>query len=385
MVKTQELQSVTSQDLQISVISDAQEFAAMTDEWRAFAATGSACFFMSWEWHYTWWQVYSEQSDRLYLVRFTHGDTLVGLLPLYARRHGLSLKRTLMFLGTGEAREDEVATEYLDIIAHPNCSAQVADAAVGWLSECAEWGSVELRYLLDDALLVQAYRARSDLFVHERSVGFRYRVDLAGDEQAHMAKFSSSRRKRIERSRRALVKDGGLKQVSVTSHAELSHAISQLAQLNHERQSDKARKSVFASTKFKDFHQRLVSRVFDSGTVNVHQFTLGPSLLAAVYCFYDQQTCYYYQSGFSKRAANRYMPLTFAHLAEAQRNREAGRKYYDLMRAEPPSYKEDFGCESTPMLNTFIFCSHFGRAKFTLLRTVRRKLVSVLKTIGISR
>lgn len=357
----------------------------MADEWRAFAATGSACFFMSWEWHYTWWQVYSARTDRLYILRITHGDTLVGLLPMYARRHGLSVSRTLMFLGTGEAREDEVATEYLDIIAHPEYRSSVADVALNWLADCTEWGFVELRYLLDDALLINAYRHRSDLHVHERSVGFRYRIDLADDEQAHMAKFSDSRRKRIERSRRALVKDGGLEQLSVTSSTELNRAFGQLAELNHERQSDKARKSVFSSPKFMDFHQRLVARVFDAGKVNIHQFTLGPSLLAAVYCFYDEHTCYYYQSGFSKRAANRYMPLTFAHLAEAQRNRESGRGYYDLMRAEPPSYKEDFGCECTPMVNTYIFCSQFGRRKFTLVRTVRRKIVSALKSIGISR
>lgn len=136
--------SVEAPNLTMSIVSDNDAFAAMADEWRALSAQCSTCFFMSWDWHYTWWQVYSSPNQRLYVVRFTAGDKLVGLLPMYLKRSGLTFQRSLQFLGTGEAREDEVATEYLDVIAHPNFSAVVANAAIEWLSSCAEWGSVRL-------------------------------------------------------------------------------------------------------------------------------------------------------------------------------------------------------------------------------------------------
>jgi len=377
--------SVEAPNLTLSIVSDNDAFAAMADEWRALSAQASACFFMSWEWHYTWWQVYSASRDRLYIVRFTLGDKLIGLLPMYANRCGLTARRTMLFLGTGEARNDEVATEYLDVIAHPDHADAVANAALDWLAGCKNQGGVELRFMLDDALLVKAYRARSDLFLEERNVGFRYRVDLSDDESTHLENISKSRLKRIERSRRALIKAGGLKQESVDSPANLEFAFKRLAELNHERQANKGRKSVFASAKFGKFHHQLVERVFEIDAVDIHQFTLESKLLAVVYCFYDKQNCYYYQSGFSKRAANRYMPLTFAHLAEIERNRGLKRDYYDLMRAEPPSYKEDFGCETTPMVSTYIFYTQWRLNNFNFRKSLRRNLVAGLGRLGVKR
>jgi len=79
------------------------------------------------------------------------------------------------------------------------------------------------------------------------------------------------------------------------------------------------------------------------------------------------------------------MPLTFSHLAEIQKNRDAGRLYYDLMRAEPPSYKEDFGCSTTPIVNSFLFCSNRSLRFFNAHRLLRRNLVALLAKVGITR
>lgn len=379
------IESVPPAGLTLSVVDDSATFAEMADEWRVLANQSSACFFMSWEWHYTWWQVYSTPKHRLYLLRVSDGDKLVGVLPLYSCRQGLALRHTLLFTGTGEARADEVTTEYLDVIAHPDYQKQVCDVVLDWISGCAGWDRVELRFLLDDALLVKAYRERGDLSIIERDVGNRYRVDLASSETAHLEKLSKSRAKRIGRSQRALEKEGGLTQSSVSSADELNQAFALLAELNHERQATKSRKSVFASEKFNLFHRQLVAQVFANGSVNIHQFKLKNSLLAVIYCFYDEQTCYYYQSGFSRRESNKYMPLTFAHFAEIKCNREAGLAYYDLMRAEPPTYKEDFGCETTPMITSFIFCTPSRLWWFNARKAIRRKLVASLKALGIER
>ena len=360
-------------------------FADLKDLWCSLTAASGASFFLSWEWHYTWWQVYSTPKDRLYIVQFHIEGQLVGILPTYSRKQSLLGPHTLQFLGTGEARADEVATEYLDVIAHPEHSQRVANAALDWMASFLAWNKVELRFMLDEAALVTAYQARDDLFVLERKVGFRYRADLSRDENEHLEGLGKSRLKRLNRSRRALARDGGLIQQSINSAVELDYAFQQLAALNHERQAYKNRKSVFASDKFNRFHRALFEQVYDSGRVNIHQFKLNHKLLAVTYCFYDETTCYYYQSGFVQRMANKYMPLTFAHLVEMQRNRENGKLYYDLMRAEPPSYKEDFGCETTPMLTTFLFCSDGSLQRFNGLKTARRTLVRLLRAVGIQR
>jgi len=372
-------------DLTVSVISDTDDFKALADEWRLLHAESGACFFMGFEWHYTWWQVYAEPADTLQIIRFSQNEKTVGLLPLYIKPGGPFTRSKLLFLGTGEARGDEVATEYLDVLALPAFASKVADCAVSWMAGCHQWSRVELRCMLDNALLVQAYRHRSDLHVQESSCGYRYQVSLADDEETHLGKMSRGKQKRIKRSRRALERDGGLSQISMYCMSELDKAFKQLTELNHERQEQKQRKSVFASQLFRAFHLKLIQQVIANDAVDIHQFKLGANVLAIVYCFYDENTCYYYQSGFVRKGSNKFMPLTFAHLAEIQRNRHVGRRYYDLMRAEPPSYKEDFGCETTPMVNTFIFCTANRLRLFNITRKLRRQLVALLATLGITR
>jgi len=365
-------------DLQISVIQDVKQFAGLENDWHALHAQANSCFFMNWDWHYTWWHIYAAPNDKLFIVQFTKNGELIGLLPMYLKRAGILSKHILYFLGTGEAHEDEVATEYLDVLAHPDHEVEVADAAIDWLSQRAKWRTAELRCVLDEALLVQAYRRRSDLNLVERCAGFRYRVDLSTDEATHLEKFSKSKSKRIARSGRALEKAGGLKHLSMHGIPEIDQAFKQLTELNHERQEQKQRKSVFASLKFRQFHRELIERIFESGSVNIHQFKLGANVLAIIYCFYDDKTCYYYQSGFARKAANKYLPLTFAHLSEIQTNRENGRQYYDLMRAQPPTYKSDFGCETTRVVNTYLFSRVWHMRFFQAHRKARRYLVAAL-------
>ncbi len=376
-----------SPEFTISVVADNTAFAALRPEWQSLnASAASSSFFMSWEWHYTWWQVYSTPQDQLFIVKFMINGALVGLLPLYLRQSGLMRASTMMFLGTGEPEADEVATEYLDVLAAPGFEEVVADAAIYWMAASEHCHQVEFRFLLDDSLILNASRRLPDLLhFEERATGFRYRVDLREEQAGHLEHLPPSRLKRLKRSQKALEKEGGLIQHSVSNSDELASAFSGLIELNHERQEVKQRKSAFASIKFHKFHHQLSQCAFDQGAVNIHQFKLGSSLLAVLYCFYDERNCYYYQSGFSKRSANRYMPLTFAHLAEMRRSRDSGRHYYDFMRAEPPTYKDEYGCKTTAMFNLFAFTSEHHMKLNKVKRSARRNVVSLLGRAGIKR
>ncbi len=379
--------AVAVMDLRTHLVTEPAEFAALSEDWNTLSErASSSCLFMSWDWHYTWWQVYSTHKDLLHIVKFTSDGQLVGILPMYIRQSSGLRTGTLMFLGTGEPREDEVATEYLDIVALQGYEDQVAESAVRWMSTCTSWKLVELRCMLQHAHLVRAYRRlANEVFFDERPDGFRYQIDLSLTQVEHFERFPPSRLKRLKRSQNAIEKDGGLKQESVASADELSKAFRELTDLNHERQDAKQRKSVFASMQFRTFHRQLCDRIFDRGQANVHLFRLGANLLAVLYCFYDDHTCYYYQSGFTKRMANRYMPLTFAHLAEIQRNRDLGRRYYDFMRAMPPTYKEDFGCDTTPIYTTYLYCTANRMKLHHTKRRIRRALVTMLSYVGVKR
>jgi len=363
------------------IVSDNSAFRNLAQDWgELLERSQSACVFMRWEWHYTWWQVYADKRDRLHIVTWRERGRLLGVLPLYVRSGLLPGDACLRFLGAGESQIDEVATEYSDLLADRSAEQAIALLASHYLGSFKQWNRVEFSCVLDDALLRQSLMANDKLFSLERSAGQRYRIALLGDEAGYVASLPVSRAKRISRSRRVALRDGGISATPVYSIEDFDCAFKELAELNHERQAHKQRKSVFASERFRCFHHQLCMQLYDKGAVNIVRFHLNSQLLAVLYCFYDAQNCHYYQSGFARKGANRYMPLTLAHLIEMQRNREAGRNYYDLMRGKPPCYKDEFSCETTPMISLSLYRSAVRLECAKLYRAARSIMANLIKS-----
>ena len=84
--------------LEISVIDDPREFAAMEEEWDdLYRGAPLSTPFQSWAWLYSWWEFYGE-GCQLRIVAVRDGDLLVGLVPLMLeRRWGFFGK--LLFIG----------------------------------------------------------------------------------------------------------------------------------------------------------------------------------------------------------------------------------------------------------------------------------------------
>lgn len=339
------------------IVTDNSLFADLRADWaRLQTRVARSTVFMSWEWHYTWWQVYAGKRDHLHIVTWRRDGELVGLLPLYRQACGLIPGRVcLRLLGTGEPSIDEVATEYGDLLVDARVSAEIATLAADYLQQFEGWTQIEMSCLLGDSLLHGILLNDGNSHARVRSAGQRFRLTLDGSESDYLESLGASRAKRIRRSQRAAHKDGGLLATSVETPACFEEAFRELAELNHERQAHKKRKSVFASERFKQFHQQLSRQLFDTGAVDIVRFHVADRLMAVLYCFYDADTCYYYQSGFTRKDSNRYMPLTLAHLMEMQRNREAGRQYYDFMRGEASTYKEEFNCDTSPMVDVSVY------------------------------
>ncbi len=369
-----------SEELVQEIIGDNDAFERLADDWISLIERSrSGSVFMRWEWHYTWWQVFAEKRSQLHIVTWRDRGRLVGVLPLYVHSSVLPGNTSLRFLGTGELQIDEVATEYGDLLAEQALEKRIAPMAAAYLISFKNWNRVDLLCLLDNAVVRQALAARQNIFQLERSAGLRYRIALQSDENSYLQSMDKGRAKRIRRSQRAALRDGGLTTKSIGSIDDFDRAFKELSELNHERQEHKQRKSVFASDRFRRFHHELCLRLYESGAVDVTRFYLNSRLLAILYCFYDAHTCHYYQSGFARKDANRYMPLTLSHMMEMQKNREAGRSYYDLMRGMPPCYKDDLGCETTAMVNLSLYSSPRLQQFAKLYRTTRSKIAERIK------
>src|SRR5215203_312941 len=82
------------QRLHTTGLQDTREFASVQEEWdELYESCPRATPFQSWEWLYSWWEVYGEGSYglRLITLRDAGSGRLVGLLPLMVRRGRLLL------------------------------------------------------------------------------------------------------------------------------------------------------------------------------------------------------------------------------------------------------------------------------------------------------
>ncbi len=366
--------------LSLSVIDNIASFEKLEGDWRDLMSHASAAtVFMQWEWHFTWWQVFARKNDSLHIMAWRQDGRLVGVLPLYKQSSWIPGTSCLHLIGTGENQIDEVATEYGDLLVDTAVEAEVVSSAVENLLRFDGWQNMKLMSMLQDSLLATALEKASSANTLTISAGQRYRVALTGNEEDYLATLSKSRAKRIKRSQRAIAREGDIKISVIESIDEFDQAFRQLAELNHERQDHKQRKSVFASTRFKRFHYELCLRLHKAQAADIVRFHLGSRLLAVLYCFYDDTCCYYYQSGFVRKDANKFMPLTVAHLLEMQRSRDAGRTHYDLMRGRPPCYKDEYACETQAMVDISVFKSSNILRAVSAYRALRSTASRLLK------
>lgn len=366
--------------LSLSVIDNIASFEQLQGDWSDLMPHASAAtVFMQWEWHFTWWQVFARKNDSLHIMTWRKNGRLVGVLPLYKQSSWIPGTSCLHFIGTGETQIDEVATEYGDLLVDAALEAEVVSSAVENLLGFDSWQNMKLMSMLQDSLLATALEEASSANTLTISAGQRYRVALTGTEEDYLSTLGKSRAKRIKRSQRAIARDGEIKISVIESSDEFDQAFRQLAELNHERQDHKQRKSVFASTRFNRFHHELCLRLYTEKSADIVRFHLGSRLLAVLYCFYDDKCCYYYQSGFVRKDANRFMPLTVAHLLEMQRSRDAGRTHYDLMRGRPPCYKDEYACETQAMVDISVFRSSVIMCVVSAYRSLRSTASRLLK------
>jgi len=136
-------------DLRATLVTDASALAAGADAWWALLADSvSNRPTQSPLWLLTWWQVFGDSDGRrLATVRFHDGDRLVGLAPLCERtrwhRRVVPFRR-LELLGTGESQTDEIASDYLGVIAARGYEEAVTRALVHELTSGLLAGADEI-------------------------------------------------------------------------------------------------------------------------------------------------------------------------------------------------------------------------------------------------
>jgi len=98
-----------------------EEFKQLRQEWTKLWAQSGLSFFSSWEWSWTWWQIYREQLPKsaklkIFVFREQNREEPLAILPAYEVRELFGLNHRLTLLGVGEPINATVYTEFLDLL-----------------------------------------------------------------------------------------------------------------------------------------------------------------------------------------------------------------------------------------------------------------------------
>jgi len=364
--------------IQCSVVEHASQLEELRSEWTALLARSSTNEpTLAPEWALTWWRVFGGLDGReLKTALFREDGRLVGMAPLLKRRYFYPGKlpfQRLEPLGTGEDLEDEVCSDYANVISEKGAEDRVARALAQTLAigKFGNWDELLLPMANGEAPCVQS------LIAAFGSQGFDARADEAGASpyiplprtwEQYLEALSSDDRYYLARSMREFDKwAGGEVEVKhATSRADLEIGKKILIELHRERWSAEGKQGVFASSHFSAFHEALLPQLLDAGALELMWVSVRGAPIAALYNIAWNGKIYCYQSGRTLDVPRNVRPGVIAHVYAIRRAIETGRSEYDFM-AGTSQFKRKLALAYKPLVR---------------VRAVRKSLIEYVRVFA---
>ncbi|MEH6625343.1 MAG: GNAT family N-acetyltransferase [Motiliproteus sp.] len=332
--------------MEIRVLSQGEQLEEIESCWRQLhlsAINPELC--SSWEWLYSWWLTYQEKDWQLQVICVYAGQRLIAVAPYYYR--GERSSRTLCLMGKGEPEEQEVCSEFVDLIVATGFQDEVIQLLAAYQEKEFRFvKKIELKQIEEDSLIAKLW-VLSGFRICSKSCGIRYQLPLQSDLRDTLKSLPSNNLKKKTmrllnhlRSERYNVK-------IFDTPDQFDDAWSVLENLHSERWASKGKSGAFISDKFRQFHKKYFQMASTAGEAKILTIS-GDKISAAIYCFYFKDRIYYYQSGFDSKESGSLGII--AHLAVLDAT-STGFKKYDFMCGGHQSYKSGWAREQSRVVN----------------------------------
>ena len=329
--------------LHTRVIDDARELERWSSAWSELLARSARDEpARSPLWAGAWWHAFgADEGRKLRVALFFEGGALVGVAPLLRRRKwhfGAIPFERLELLGTGEPEADEVCSDHLGLVAERGHEAAVARAFGAALERGAfgRWDELVMPALdADDPALHELERgcAGADIIVERTITGACPYVALPASFDEYLASLRSERRYLVKRSLRDFERwagrDGEFHRVRDQSELETGRRV--LEALHRERWLAAGRPGVFASPRFRAFHDELMPALFARQALELSWLSVRGRPIAAAYHFVWAGKVQFYQSGRTLDVPKGIRPGIVLHAHAIRRAIEAGHHEYDFL------------------------------------------------------
>ena len=255
--------------MDVRVISDANEFIALTPEWMdLWRRSPNATPFQSPMWLLPWWRHFG--SNDLHVLEARDGNTLAALAPFYILRD--ESESLGLFIGTG-------ISDYLDVIGDAPFFDRI-DASPIWD--------------------FQQLRASSTILNAALPNGWSDNVeDQDPCVVLPLADFhlSTHAQKKLRYYRRSLERRGRLT-IESANRENLNAMLQSLFDLHAARWQRRGMPGMLGDDVIQAFHRDVAAAMLDTGVLRMYAMSLDDRPIAVFYGFADASTVYYYLSGY---------------------------------------------------------------------------------------
>ncbi len=357
-------------DVQLRVVSTADELDSLREPWSALHAASGAGVFQSWEWQRAWWRHLGEPSRRrtLHVVVATVAGEVVAIAPLFVdrlRSFGLVPLRRLVFLGTG-------LTDYLDVLVRAGFEERCFDALAAHLA--ADAARHDVVWLCD---VPDGSRAHEGLFEALRRHGYegeRFvnescpRTALRATWQETLAGFDGGHRRQLAKRTRQLREHHEVAVEVVARAEDVDRDVDEFIAMHQHRWTSVGKKGVFAEPAAAAFLRDVAREFFARGWLFLAFLRADGARVAALCGFRHGGALSYYLNGIRDGGdVRRYSPGLVLHGACMERLVGEGVRTYDFLRGTE-RYKYELGAVDVPNWTLVMFRrgARWARGKNTL-------------------
>jgi CelD/BcsL family acetyltransferase involved in cellulose biosynthesis len=328
----------------------------MQDEWaELLQASSSDCFFLTWEWLYTWWKHLAGDRDLSLRAVRLNGE-LAGLAPCSLLPRSLARRRLiprLEFLGNGTAGSD-----YLDVIVRRGREAEVRQALAADLAGenlTLNWEQLRRGDCL--AAGVASALGEHGWTVVETTSNTCPFIPLAGSSwESYLATLGAEHRYAFHRKCRRLSRDYTMHFEQVRTQSQCREGIDEMIALNNLRWRDRGGSDAFETPGLVRFHQDVSQVALARGWLRLYVLRLDGKAVAYLYGFLYHQIFYFYQSAFDASYDKLSVGLVTMGLAIESAIKD-GAVEYDLLHGNE-AYKSHWSRESRELGRLEVYPPH---------------------------
>jgi hypothetical protein len=334
--------------VKLKIIRDEKTFYSLKEKWNnLLECSDSRSIFLTWEWLYTWWKIYSEDRELFIIVSYDENE-LVAIFPLLRRKIkilGIYEQFILEFLGTGEEEKDEVCSNFMELIVRPDIErSNIYNAVFSFLVEqlFKEWDYIVLKSVRADSAFAKAiitFFNTNNCLVQVAKNFTNGATILDGGWNDFIKSLGQRTRKRIKRERKLLESMSGFKYRFLKNENEFEVMFDTFVKLSLKRWNNGG---AFSSQKFLNFQKNVCREFFEKGYLKLSLMEVDGKIVAGNLDYFYKDTVYGYQTAFDPEFNPKIGIGTLGMVYCIEAAVREGFKRYDWYKTVSGSYKEHF-------------------------------------------